>query len=222
MSRDPRPEGPAPPPGSEIRSFRLLATLGGAGALAGLLIVLAFEWTLPAVEANRAARLDRAVHEVLQGIERYDALYLYRGVLVHLLPDGVDGRTLEKVYAGYDEPGHRVGFAIPAGEPGFQDVIGILFGFDPASRTTLGLTILDSRETPGLGDKIEGERWLVQFRGAQAPLVHVRPGTARGPGEIDMITGATISARTVVTAINNAVERWTPALDAYLRGGGSP
>jgi Na+-translocating ferredoxin:NAD+ oxidoreductase subunit G len=222
VSGDARTEGPAPLPGSEVRSFRLLATLGGAGALAGLLIVLAFEWTLPAIEANRAARLDRAVHEVLQGIERYDTLYLHRGMLVNRLPDGVDGRTLEKVYEGYDEPGQRVGFAIPAGEPGFQDVIGILFGFEAASRTTLGLTILDSRETPGLGDKIEEERWLVQFRDARTPLVHVKPGTARDAGEIDMITGATISARTVVTAINNAVERWTPALDAYLRGGGSP
>jgi Na+-translocating ferredoxin:NAD+ oxidoreductase subunit G len=221
MSADHRPAAPSPPAGPEVRSSRLLATLGGAGALAGLLIVLAFEWTLPAIEANRAARLDRAVHEVLQGIERYDTLYLHQGVLIARLPDGVDGRTLERVYEGYDASGRRVGFAIAAGEPGFQDVIGILFGFDPASRTTLGLTILESRETPGLGDKIEEERWLVQFRGAQTPFTRVKPGTARDPGEIDMITGATISARTVVTAINKAVDRWMPALDAYVAAGGT-
>lgn len=214
--------GPAPdrPVALEVRSPRLLVTLGGAGALAGLLIVLVYEWTLPAIEVTRAARLERAIHQVLPGIERYAPVYRLEGALADRLPDGVDARALERVYAGYDAAGRRVGFAIAAGEPGFQDVIRILFGFDAGNRTTLGLTILDSRETPGLGDKIQDERWLSQFRDARAPLRGVKPGTARAPEEVDMITGATISSRTVIAAVNNAVERWTPLLDAYLAGGG--
>jgi FMN-binding domain. len=41
------------------------------------------------------------------------------------------------------------------------------------------------------------------------------------PGDnsaVEMITGATISSRTVIREINKAVERWQPFLDKYQRG----
>jgi Na+-translocating ferredoxin:NAD+ oxidoreductase RnfG subunit len=46
------------------------------------------------------------------------------------------------------------------------------------------------------------------------PLVPTKPGTGTGdPREVDTITGATISARTVINIINNRVERIGPLLD---------
>lgn len=204
-----------------VPTGRLIATLGSAGALAGLLIVLAFQGTLPAIERNRSARTDRAIHEVLGGLDRYDTLYLYEGRLTREVPAGVDVRPLERVYEGYDANGARVGFAVAAAEPGFQDAVRVLFGFDPATRTTLGLTILASLETPGLGDKINDEAWRRQFQGRMTPLVRVKQGASKAPNEVDTITGATISSRTVVAAINKGVERWAPLIDAYLAGGGS-
>lgn len=222
MSETAHTGGNAPPPSApDVQSGRLVATLGTAGALAGLLIVLAYQGTLPAIEANRAARTDRAIHEVLRGIDRYETLYLYEDALTTQMPEGTDVRRVERAYVGYDAAGVRVGFAIPTGKPGFQDVIRILFGFDPATRTTLGLTILSSLETPGLGDKIEGEAWRAQFRGRQTPLVRVKQGASKQPDEVDTITGATISSRTVIEAVNAGVERWAPLLDAYLAKGGS-
>ena len=211
----------APPTAPDVPSGKLIVTLGAAGALAGLLIVLAYQGTLPAIERNRAARTDRAIHEVLRGLDRYDTLYLYEGGLTATLPPGVDERPLERVYAGYDAAGKRLGFAITAGEGGFQDVIKILFGFDPATRTTLGLTILSSLETPGLGDKINEEGWRTQFRGRKTPLVRVKQGAAKKPDDVEAITGATISSRTVIAAINNGIARWAPLVDAYLAKGGS-
>jgi electron transport complex protein RnfG len=207
------------PAAPAVKSGRLLATLGGAGAVAGFLIVVVYQLTLPAVEANRAARLDAAIHQVLQGLERYDTLYLHRGALVAAAPSGVDPRDLERVYAGFDASGRRVGFAIGAAPPGFQDAISLLFGFDPANRKTLGLVILASRETPGLGDKIEGESFLSRFRTALTPMVAVKSGTKDNPNDVEMITGATISSRAVIGGINAGVERWAPILDAYLAGG---
>jgi electron transport complex protein RnfG len=209
------------PTAPDVPSGRLIATLGAAGAMAGLLIVLAFQGTLPAIERNRAARTDRAIHEVLVGLDHYDTLYLYEGALTAQVPQGVDDRPLERAYAGYNAAGARVGFAIATGEPGFQDVIRILFGFDPATRTTLGLTILSSLETPGLGDKINEEGWRRQFRGRKTPLVRVKQGQSKAPDEVDAITGATISSRTVIGAVNKGVERWAPLIDAYLAKGGS-
>lgn len=217
MSAPPTPQAGAP----SVSSLRLLLTLGGAGAIAGLLIVLVFQFTLPTVLANRAARLETAIQQVLPGIARYDTLYLHNGALTATLPPGVDGRKLEKVYAGLDASGRRIGFAVPTSEPGFQDAIDLIFGFDPAKPGTLGLVILGSRETPGLGDKIEKAEWLEQFGGAQTPLQPVKAGNARSATEVDMITGATISSRTVIGAINKAIVRWTPLIAAWQAGAGS-
>jgi electron transport complex protein RnfG len=217
MSDDRKAPGAAP----DVSSVRLLGTMGGAGAVAGLLIVLVFQFTLPTVQANRAARLETAIQQVLPGIAKTEALYLVNGALTRELPSGADPRKLEKIYLGIDAGGSPVGFAIPASEPGFQDVIDLIFGFDPAKPGTLGLVILGSRETPGLGDKIESPRWLEQFGDAGAPLQPVKAGNAKQPQEVDMITGATISSRTVIGAINKAIVRWSPIIAAYRAGGGS-
>ncbi len=79
------------------------------------------------------------------------------------------------------------------------------------------MKVLESKETPGLGDKIEKDSaFVLQFDGAVTPLLGVKPRDATGDlHEIDMITGATISSRVVIRIINNTIERLGPLLDAY-------
>jgi len=86
----------------------------------------------------------------------------------------------------------------------------------------LGMKVLASRETPGLGDKIEKDSDFVsQFDGPEVPLVGVKSSRSTGAAnEVDMITGATISSRTVITIINRRLERLRPILEAYVEGGG--
>jgi electron transport complex protein RnfG len=217
MSGDTNAAGTAP----KVSSLRLLSTMGGAGALAGLLIVLVYQLTLPTVLANRAARLETAILQVVPGSERFDTLYLVDGALTATLPPGADARKLEKIYLGVNAAGGATGFAIPTSQAGFQDVIDVIFGFDPAKPGTLGLVILSSRETPGLGDKIESPKWLEQFTSLTTPLTPVKAGAAQNTGDAQMITGATISSRTVIGAINKALDRWTPILATYRAGGPS-
>ena len=203
----------------QVKSIRLIATMTAAGALAGLLIVVVFQATLPAILANRAARLDAALSTVVPGLQRYETLYLVGGALATTLPPGQDPRKTEKIYAGYDANGTRLGYAIPASEPGFQDAIDILFGFDPARPGTLGLVVLNSKETPGLGDKIMKPLFLDQFGAATTPLNGVKAGAGQTPADVDMVTGATISSRTVIRAVNKAVEKWSPLIAAHAPGG---
>lgn len=219
----PRPPPPPPPPPLEVPARRLLATLGTAGALAGLLVVLVFQVTEPRIRAHKAEVLRAAIQEVLKAPHRYDTLYVYDGALTARLPDGVDVGKLERVFLGYRESGEPIGFAIAAGEPGFQDMVELIFGYDPEAGKILGMKVLESRETPGLGDKIEkDEAFIAEFEGAEPPLVGVKAGRGAGsePAEIDMITGATISSRTVISIINHAIERLGPLLAAYGREGG--
>ena len=212
--------GDTPPPRPQVSAFRLIATLGVAGAVAGGLIVTVFQWAEPRILHHQAQAIAQAVDEVLQGPDRTETLFVWDGALVAAPPAGVDTLQLDRVWAGYDGSGNRVGFAIIGGEAGFQDIILVMFGYDPVTSRLMGMRILDSKETPGLGDKIfKDEVFVDQFRTAQVPMVPTKPGAGTGdPREVDTITGATISARTVINIINNRIARMTPLLETV--GGG--
>ncbi len=212
-------ESQEPADETRVSSRRIILTLSSAGAIAGLLLVFVYRATLPAIEAHKAEVLRQAVSEVLKGPARYDTLYVAGEGLAVELPFGSRERDVEKVYLGYDGAGQVMGFAVQAGEPGFQDIIEIIYGFDPATGKLLGMKVLESKETPGLGDKIEkDESFVTQFDGARPPLLLVkRAGGAEN--EVDSITGATISSRAVVRIINHSLERLRPALEARFEEG---
>jgi electron transport complex protein RnfG len=138
--------------------------------------------------------------------------------LVRETSGGIDASTTDRVYLGYDAAGQPVGFAITAAEPGFQDLIRLIFGYEAASGEVLGMEVLENKETPGLGDKIvKDASFVAEFEGARAPLLGVKPGAGEGdPGEVDMITGATISSRAVISIINHRLERLDPLLRSYV------
>lgn len=204
-------------PKPDVPAWRLLLTLGLGGALAGFVLVFVYQLTLPVIERNKAERLAAAVQEVLKAPDHYDTLYVFDGALTKTLPPGGDPKKLETLYLGYTVDGAPIGFAIASAQAGFQDQVRLIFGYDHTAGTLLGMKVLESKETPGLGDKIEkSEPFVSQFDGVQAPLkgVKAREGTG-DPHEVDMITGATISSRTVIRIINDALDRVGPMLDAY-------
>lgn len=206
---DPRPASPP--------ATRLLGTLTIAGAVAGLLLVLVNGWAEPRIMAHRAEVLREAIHEVLGGPDHYQTMFLVGGRLTADVPAGLDTLDLDRVYVGYDGADRPIGVAIAGGEPGFQDVIRLLFGFDPATGRITGMKVLESKETPGLGDKIEKDSvFVASFAGPVPPLIGVKSGSGSGDEhEVDMITGATISSRTVIDIINHRLEE----LEPYLRTG---
>lgn len=204
-------------PSSKRPAIRLMGTLTVAGAFAGLLLVFVNSWAEPKIMAHRAEVLREAIHEVLGAPERYETLFLVDGALTANIPVSVDSIGLDRVFAGYDASGRSVGYAIAGGEPGFQDVIRLLFAFDPASGRIRGMKVLESKETPGLGDKIEKDSaFVAEFSDPAAPLVGVKIGRGTDDAhEVDMITGATISSRTVIQIINHRLEELNPYLRAY-------
>ncbi|MEZ4415471.1 MAG: FMN-binding protein [Gemmatimonadota bacterium] len=217
----PPPEGAAAalPVDDSPPSWRLLGTLALAGMLAGLLLVVVFQATQPRILAHQAQVLREAVEEVLGGPERYETLFVLDGSL-QADPAGADTARLDRVYLGYDAAGRPLGFAVEGGEPGFQDLVRLIFGYDPAAQRVLGMTVLESKETPGLGDKIEKDSLFVrEFAGVLAPLAGVKRGAGSGDAhEVDMITGATISSRAVIGIINHRLDALAPLLEQYWNG----
>jgi len=210
------PESQQIPVTETVSTFRLVATLAIAGALAGLLIVLVNQHTKPIIDKYKAEQLQIAVYEVLPDVERYNTFYLVDDALSLSLPDGAKESEYKRIYVGYDTANKVSGVAISRGESGFQDVVQVIFGFDPVSGKLSGMKVLDSKETPGLGDKIFKDLDFVKqfFAGPETPLVGVKSGAGKGqPNEIDTITGATISSKVVISIINNGLKEWRPVID---------
>ena len=204
-------------PAKEVPPWKLVSMMTAAGALAGLLIVTAFQVTLPRIQHHQSEVMQVAIMEVLKSPATFDTLYLTGGALVKTLPAGVSAKGLEKIYLGYDSNGKRIGFAVSAAENGFQDLVTLMFGYDASAHRLIAMKVIANKETPGLGDKIEKDKGFVdEFVDAAAPLVGVKPGRGKdGPGDVAMITGATISSRAVIRIINNSIARWQPLMDAY-------
>lgn len=198
------------PASHEPSALRLVLTLGLAGLISGFIIVVAYHATRPATTAYQAEELRAAVFKVLPGIARIQRMSYRDGKLL-----ASEDSDLEAVYAGYDKDDRLAGYAIPGEGPGFQDTIRLLYGYLPGPGTVVGMEILDSRETPGLGDKIfKDAAFVANFKNLKIDpsIVAVKKGRKSAPNEIDAITGATISSKAVVRIINQANEVWAKRL----------
>jgi electron transport complex protein RnfG len=196
--------------------------LVGVGLVCGLLIVTVFLLTGPVIARNEAAALQAAVFQVLPGAVSSRSFALSGDGSLRPAGDGDDPRVI--VHAGYDAMGELLGIAIPAQGMGYQDVIRVLYGYSPAQQTIVGMRVLASKETPGLGDKIEKDpAFLANFRQLDValapdgqslahPIVTVKSGTKTSPWQIDGITGATISSKAIAGILGQSSEYWLPQL----------
>jgi electron transport complex protein RnfG len=197
--------------------LRLVATLSAAGLAAGLVLVGVYVPTKPIIDRHRAEAMKAAVLRVLPSTETVTAWVARDGALVQQEDSSGVVASGEGVFAGIAGDGTLIGYAVPAEGPGYMDTVSLIYGFDVRRRLVLGMQVLDSRETPGLGDKIIHDEDFHANFGALAvepSIVPVKRGAKTRPNEVDCITGATISSEAVVAIINRSWEQWLPILEA--------
>ena len=215
----PRPSLPSP--------GRLIATLAGIAMLSGLLVVMAYEVTAPRIAQNRREALQKAVFDVLPGATvRSNFLVDVSGMLP--LPD--EDLSRANVFGGYDDEGGLIGFAIEGAARGYQDIVRVLYGYDPHREIVIGFTVLQSTETPGLGDRIAVDpAFLANFtaldvsldetgRELRNPVETVKEGEKTEPWQIDGISGATISSVAVGNGIRESAARLLPLIRTHAGG----
>lgn len=201
-------------------SWKMMRAMVGIGAVCALLIVFTFEVSKPRIETLKKEALEKAIKKVLPGIAGNQAFTLSKDTFIP-----AEGKTEGPVvYAGYDEEGNLNGLCIEAAGQGYADIIRILYGYNPEKQTGVGFIVLESKETPGLGDKIETEqRFLDNFEGLdlalnpsgdalQNEVVAVSFGTKENPWEIEGITGATITSRAISDIINKNASQIIPLI----------
>ena len=88
-------------------------------------------------------------------------------------------------------------------EKGFSGLIKIMVGFTPDG-TIKNIEVLEQKETPGLGTKMKDDKFLAQFRDKNPSVFNVKP--TKDQGEIDALTGATITTRAFGEAVQMAYD----------------
>lgn len=215
-----KPPGAAPEAPAS-KSAAMIAALVGVAMISGLLIVTAFQVTLPAIKANKAEALRKALFEVIPGAARTVTFKLEDdGSVTRLVGEDDDA---VKFYAGYDAGGELAGIAVEARGQGYQDFIRILYGYSPERQELIGMKVLESKETPGLGDKIgKDPKFLANFKdldvtlapgegsGLRNAIQVVKKGKKRERWQIDGITGATISSKAIGKMLNKNLPQRLP------------
>jgi len=161
-----------------------------------------YELTKEPIAASKLAKQNNAIKQVVPEFNNEPGKESYKM--------GVDGDTLEFFPAKND--GQLVGTAVSTfTNKGFGGNIRLMVGFLPDG-TIYNISVLEHKETPGLGDKMQKSKsdWSVQFNGKNPANYKLK--VTKDGGDVDAITASTISSR----AFCDAVER---AYNAYMEGG---
>jgi len=180
-------------------SSRMIIVLTAVGLISGGFLAGVATLTKERIALNIQAEIEEAIEEVVDDAEVSTVVYEEEDLVIY--------RELE-------EDGDLAGFAIQATGVGFQDKITLMFGLDETLTKITGLTIIDQKETPGLGAKItEWDVFLQYWEDRDATgILSLRKPPARTPeelltAEINSITAATISSRKVLEIVNLSLEK---------------
>jgi electron transport complex protein RnfG len=200
-----------------VTSWKMINTLGLIAVISGVLIVTSYQLTLKPIQANKDLMVQAAALEVLPGS-------------THVKVVRLDGPDAGRLFFGYDDSHQVSGVAIEAQGQGFADIIKVIYGYSPKRQVMIGLKVLESKETPGLGDKIEKDaKFCANFTALDlslnadsSGLLHslqvTKSGKKTEAWQIDGITGATISSKAVGRLLQSNSSTMIPIIARMVEG----
>ena len=164
-----------------------VVTLIAAFALGGV-----YNVTKEPIALAKKARAEAAVKAV---IPEFDTLKTFKVMAI----DGTDSLTFNKGF----KDGKIVGTAIETfSNVGYDPTqIRIVVGFS-AEGNILNTSVVQHKETPGLGTKMSSEKFKIQFQGKNPLKFNLR--VKKDGGDVDAITAATITSRAFCDALTRA------------------
>ena len=140
------------------------------------------------IEPKAKAKLERKISAIKLVLPEFDnnPLEDFKIVISEFAKDSVE------IYPAFKN-GEAVGTAvIGTSEKGYSGLIKIMVGFNP-DESIKNIVVLEQKETPGLGTKMKDEKFMRQFRGKNPSELNLKP--TKDGGDVDALTGATISTR---------------------------
>lgn len=174
--------------------------LGGFSTLATVLLVAGNLITRDAIRERQREDLLVSLRQVVP------ATFYSNDLLAEPLQLPGPGGAPVTIYRGIRD--HQVSaLAYQVSSQGYAGEIRLILGLD-ATGKVLGVRVLSHSETPGLGDGIELEksRWILDFNGlslGDPPREQWK--VKKDGGRFDAFSGATITPRAVVKAIENGL-----------------
>jgi len=180
--------------------------LAAVAAVCTALVALTFYSTKETIAANEQAYIEQSLTPVLSGISFDNSLpasaYTIRP------PHELPGKEIAIVYRARNN-GVPVAAVFDVTAPdGFSGPIRMLIGID-AKGVVTGARAIQHKETAGLGDQIEASRsdWIHQFAGTSLDAPPRSAWTIRRDGgAFDQMTGASVTSRAAVNAINQTLQ----------------
>lgn len=112
---------------------------------------------------------------------------------------------LDQVLQAVDKSGSVLGYVVTShSNDSYDGLVQILVGIN-ADKTIKGIEMLELNDTPGLGQRAEEPEFKGQFAGKSGESLTVTKSGNAGEGEINAISGATITSRAVTNAVNAAL-----------------
>lgn len=176
---------------STFRNMVLSLTLISLGASACLGYV--YQMTKAPIELSILNKKLTAIKQVVPEFNNDPNAEMYK------LPTG-DGDSLDVYPAKKDSV--LVGYAVNTNtKKGFSGNINLMAGFKPDG-TIINITVLEQKETPGLGTKMTEPLFKNQFNDKNPSVFKLKVKKDGGP--VDAITAATISSRAFLDALQRA------------------
>lgn len=108
-----------------------------------------------------------------------------------------------EIYPAYKEGAFAGAAVTGSSEKGYSGLVKLMVGFQPDGKIN-NIEVLEQKETPGLGTKMKGEKFLRQFRGKDPSAFDMK--AKKDGGQVDALAGATISTRAFGEAAQQAYD----------------
>lgn len=172
---------------------------------AGLILGVVYTVTAEPIARQQEITANESRKQVLPGADSF-----VKVDVSGFVAEGSDFGEIEEVYAGMDASGVVTGYTMAIRTKGYSANLMLTVGVD-TDNIVQGVDISSHEETPGLGANATAPEFLGQYLGADGPLTVVKTPTGE-TGEVQALTGATITSRAVTNAVNMAREFYAAVL----------
>jgi electron transport complex protein RnfG len=179
--------------------FRLIIVLTSICIVSAIALAKIYDLTKGPIAHQKRLEVLRAIKTVLPPYDNEPDRDLAK------LPKGVDkkGEEIKGVFYRGEKNGRLIGIAFTVtSHEGYGGNIELMVGVSPDG-TIYGIEVLSHLETPGLGAKITRAKFKDRFKDRN--LSNTKWAVKKDGGDIDSITGATISSRAVIKAVKEGL-----------------
>ncbi|MBQ9983166.1 MAG: RnfABCDGE type electron transport complex subunit G [Lachnospiraceae bacterium] len=170
--------------------------------VAGLLLGVVYEITKEPIAAEQQRAKEEAYKAVFADADSFEAVTLEEEAVAEELESSGYKVTINEVMKVYDKSGNVAGYVLTVTDhEGYGGDIQFAMGVT-SDGVVNGISFLSISETAGLGMKATEESFTKQFANKQIDAFQYTKNGATADGEIDAISGATITTSAVVNGVN--------------------